>query len=114
MRVYQDPLSRAIKVRILRQSRRLSVAGPSKGPDRNRRKAKTTATEAGLINNRLQKSESNSGRYTPGILKVLLPPRQSRGISLGIRNNHKANSIFNSGIATISGQEITSRFQHLL
>lgn len=27
------------------------------------------------------KSESNSGRYTPGILKVLLPPRQSRGIS---------------------------------
>jgi hypothetical protein len=30
----------------------------------------------------LRQSKSNSGRDTPGILKVLLPPRQSRGISL--------------------------------
>jgi hypothetical protein len=37
-----------VKVTILRQSRRLSVAGPSKEPDRNRSKAAQRAASAGL------------------------------------------------------------------
>jgi hypothetical protein len=36
--------------------------------------------EEGLLNNRLQQSESNRGRYTLGILKVLLPPGRVGGL----------------------------------
>src|SRR5271165_6440105 len=38
------------------------------------------------------KNEGNSGRYTPGILKVWLPPRQSRG------NSHFIRKVFGVGV----------------
>src|SRR5208337_1794088 len=38
------------------------------------------------------KNEGNSGRYTPGILKVWLPPRQSR------RNSHFIRKVFGVGV----------------
>lgn len=75
-------------VMILRQSRRLSVAGPSKGPDRNRRKAtaaaamssvtalaKTKAAASGILPE-FSKFDCLPGRAggTPGFIRTRLEP----------------------------------------
>src|SRR5579863_1851737 len=54
------------------------VAGPSTEPDRNRGKNKSNDTEI-YFHDRCRKDKCNCGWATPGVLKVLLPPRQSRG-----------------------------------
>ena len=83
-----------LQVTILRQSRRLSVAGPSKGPDRNRPKAARRAASAGLAAGvfaaqkpplKVIRLGMLRERHIPGYVKLLLPPRQSRGISQRIR-----------------------------
>jgi len=81
-------------VTILRQSRRLSVAGLSKGPDRNRSKAARRAASAGFAAGvfaaqkpplKVIRLGMLRERHIPGYVKLLLPPRQSRGISQRIR-----------------------------
>jgi hypothetical protein len=57
------------------------VACPSKGPDLNRSKARSVPCEA--QSDQLQDRAGMKGN--PGIVKLLLPPRQSRGNSLRIR-----------------------------
>jgi hypothetical protein len=83
-----------VKVTIPRQSLRLSVAGPSKGPDRNRPKAARRAASAGLAAGvfaaqkpplKVIRLGMLRERHIPGYVKLLLPPRQSRGISQRIR-----------------------------
>ena len=56
--------------------------GPSKGPLRNRPKQKQEQSKSLLLLSSLPKHRQFEGEHTPGILKVLLPPRQSRWISL--------------------------------
>ncbi len=73
------------------------VAGPSKGPDRNQKPSTVTSTSTSTSMNTFYVDvdvlvhvdvlfEFNKGvKHTPENAKLLLPPRQSRGISQSIR-----------------------------
>jgi hypothetical protein len=75
--IIRSPLPKC-SVTILRQNRRLSVAGPSKGPDRNRSK---TERLDGALAPLPCNAPGTWGKQTPGFVKLLLPPRQSWGNS---------------------------------
>jgi hypothetical protein len=87
------PNAGVLAVTILRQSRRLSIAGPSKGPDRNRKntprpKLNSIASAFRADHNHCAAVSTNRRWWpnqTPVTVKLLLPPRQSRGISQLIR-----------------------------
>jgi len=74
-----------LPVSILRQSRRLTVAGPSKGPDRNRSKQKQEQKQRLTV----PASFTQPGKMRENILpecQLLLPPRQSGGSPVWIRD----------------------------
>jgi len=61
----------------------LRLQAPQRGLTATDEKQKNR-NSAALLHNGLRQCKSNSGGNTPGILKVLLPPRQSRGNSRDI------------------------------
>src|SRR5271157_4047657 len=64
---------------FLRRAGGFTVAGPSKGPDRNRQSQKHP-----LRTSRPDRRLVCEEKHTSGIVNLLLPPRQSGGISLRI------------------------------
>jgi hypothetical protein len=80
------------------------VAGPSKGPDRNQRPSTTTSTSTCtstitvfvdvdvdvLVHVDVFFKSDRGMKHTLGNVKLLLPPRQSRGISQRIRSASQA------------------------
>jgi hypothetical protein len=63
----------------------LRLLAPQRGLTATGEKQKQPQQQQGCSTMGFGNNKSNSRRYTPGILKVLLPPRQSRGNSRDIR-----------------------------
>ena len=72
--VCKYPPAKPEALRLLAPQRGLIATGESKS--KNKSKGLTVQTL-------LAQSRQNEGEHTPGTVKLLLPPRQSRGISQG-------------------------------
>jgi hypothetical protein len=72
----KDPPAEPEALRLLAPQRGLIATGESK----SKNKSKGLAVQTSLT-----QPWQNEGEHTPGTVKLLLPPRQSRGISLCIR-----------------------------